>query len=126
VKAELACDPICRLDEKSRSVRVVFSFVISQVTSPSIEFSWSDTVPQESGKLLGGAVRSLAEPDDLPLPLELRIPLGVFLEPRLLEFRLRGMKPLRTLGHGTGMPNADPDDVEGTVSLELRAWSDLS
>ena len=126
MKAVLACDPICILEAKSRSVRVVFSFVMSQVDSPSIEFSWADTVPQESGKLPGGAVRTLAGAEDLPLPLELRIPLGLFLEPRLLEFRLRGMKPLRTLGHGTGMPKADPDNVEGTVALELRFWSDLS
>jgi hypothetical protein len=126
MKAELACDPICQYDETSRSVRIIFCFLFSDVASPSVEFSWSDTVPQESGKLLGGAVRSPAGSDDLPLPFELKVPLALFLSPRPLEFRLRGMKPLRTLGHGTGLPTADPSDLAGSVGLELRAWSDLS
>jgi hypothetical protein len=126
LRAEPACDPFCTFDEKTGTVRVVFSFAIIDGNGQSIELAWSDTVAQESGKLLGGAARCLARSELAPVPFEVRLPLALFLEPRRIEFRLRTMEPLRSLGHGHGLPGVDVQDVAGTVALGLRAWSDMT
>jgi hypothetical protein len=126
LRAELACDPLCTFDEKTGTVRVVISFAIIDGDGQSIELAWSDTLPQESGKLLGGTSRSLAETKAAPVAFEIRLPLSLFLEPRRIELRLRTMKPLRSLGHGNALAEVDPGDVAGTVAFRLRAWSDLT
>jgi hypothetical protein len=122
----MACEPVCALDEKGTTVRVVFSFALVEADGQLIELSWSDTRPQENGKCYGGTARCLAQGEGAPVPLEVRLPLALFLEPRRVDLKLRTMKPLRSLGHGNGLPEADPADVSATVAFKLRAWSDLT
>jgi len=126
VRVELAADPICTVDDGSRFVRVLFSFDVIDGDGRTIEFSWRDTQLEESTKPLGSSVRGMALHEDAPLPPELRLPVSLFLSPRRIELRLRTLDPVHSLGHGNGVPEADPADVGGTARFRLRAWNDLS
>lgn len=126
MRAELLSGPLCQLDEKSGMVRVTMSFTVYECDGRLLELAWEDTVPQESGKVLGGTSRVLAREEAAPAGFELRLPLALFLSPRRIDFRLRMMEPLRSLGRGHGCSGADPDDLPGSVHLDLDAWVDVS
>ncbi len=126
MRAELACEPFCALDEKSGIVKVAFAFWAIDPGAELVELSWTDTHPQENGKRLGGTARAVAEPDGVPLAFVAGMPISLFLEPRRINFELRTLEPLRSLGHGSGTPAVDPTDVAGTVRFTLRSWSDLT
>ncbi len=126
MRAELACEPFCALDEKSGIVKVAFAFRAIDPGGELVELSWTDTLPQENGKRLGGAARAVAEPDGVPLAFVAGLPLGLFLEPRRINLELRTLEPLRSLGHGNGTPEADAEDLSGTVRFKLRSWTDLT
>jgi len=126
MRAELSSGPLCELDEKSGVVRVTMSFTVYECDGRLLELAWEDTVAQESGKLLGGTSRVLAREEAAPAGFELRLPLAVFLAPRRIDFRLRMMEPLRSLGRGHGCPRADSDDLPGSVQFEFAAWVDVS
>ena len=68
----------------------------------------------------------MAEPDGVPLAFVAGLPLGLFLEPRRINLELRTLEPLRSLGHGNGTPEADAEDLSGTVRFKLRSWADLT
>ena len=85
-------------------------FTLYECDGSLLELAWEDTRPQEGGKLLGGAARVVAREEAAPAGFELRLPLGVFLDPRRIDLRLRMMEPLRRLGHGHGTPRVDADD----------------
>jgi hypothetical protein len=104
----------------------LFSFDVIDGDGRTIEFSWRDTQLEESTKPLGSSVRGMALHEDAPLPPELRLPVSLFLSPRRIELRLRTLDPVHSLGHGNGVPEADPADVGGTARFRLRAWNDLS
>jgi len=126
VRAELACEPICTLGEKTGIVKVVFSFRAIDPGGELVELSWTDAHPQENGKRLGGTARAVAEPDGVPLAFVAGVPIGLFLEPTRINLELRTLSPLRSLGHGNGWPEADPADLSGTVRFKLRGWTDLT
>jgi len=50
----------------------------------------------------------------------------MFLEPRRINLELRTLTPLRSLGHGSGTPEANSEDLSGTVRFKLRSWTDLT
>ena len=126
MRAELACQPICSLDEKTGIVKVVFSFRAIDPDGELVELSWTDAHPQENGKRFGGTARSVAEPDGVPLAFVAGMPIGLFLEPTRINLELRTLTPLRSLGHGNGWPEADSEDLSGTVRFKLRSWTDLT
>ena len=126
VRAELACEPICTLGEKTGIVKVVFSFRAIDPGGELVELSWTDAHPQENGKRLGGTARAVAEPDGVPLAFVAGLPISLFLEPSRINLELRTLDPLRSLGHGSGSPEADADDLSGTVRFKLRSWTDLT
>ena len=126
MRAELACEPICTLEEKPGIVKVVFSFRTIDPEGELVELSWTDTHPQENGKRFGGTARSVAEPDGVPLAFVAALPIGLFLARTRINLELRTLAPLRSLGHGSGTPEADPVDLCGTVRFKLRSWSDLT
>ena len=125
MRAELACEPICTHEEKTGTVKVVFSFAMIDAAGQLVELSWEDTRAQENGKRLGGTSRCLAQSEDVPVPFEVRMPSSLFLESGRIDLKLRTMNPLRSLGHGSGTPGADPADLSGTVHFKLRNWTDL-
>ena len=53
MRAELACQPICTLEEKRRIVKVVFSFRTIDPEGELAELSRTDTHPQGNGKRFG-------------------------------------------------------------------------
>jgi hypothetical protein len=126
LRAELACEPLCTLDEKTGTVKVVFSFAIIEATGGPVELSWEDAHAPENGKRRGGTARCLAQSEEAPIPFDVRIPLSLFVEGGRIDLKLRTMNPLRSLGHGNGTPEVDLTDVAGTVRFTLRAWSDLT
>ena len=126
MRAELACEPTCTLEERKGIVKVVFSFRVIDPGGELVELSWADTQAQENGKLLGGTARSVAEPDGVPLAFVAGLPISLFLEPRRINFELRMLKPMRSLGHGNGLPEVDPQDIPGTIQFHLRSWTDLT
>jgi hypothetical protein len=126
VRAELVCEPICTLEERTGTVKVIFSFAMIDAAGQLVELSWEDTRAQETGKRLGGTSRCLAQAEDVPVPFEVRMPSSLFLESGRIDLKLRTMKPLRSLGHGSGTPGADPEDLSGTVHFKLRRWTDLT
>ena len=64
---------------------------------------------EDGAKRLGGGVRGMALLEDAPLPLEVRLPVSLFVLPRRVELRLRTLDPIHSLGHGK-VPEADPAD----------------
>jgi len=126
VRAELACQPICTLEEKRRIVKVVFSFRAIDPGGELVELSWADTRPQENGKYLGATARCTFESEEAPYALEVGMPLGLFLNPSRINLKLRTLEPTHSLGHGNGWLGADPEDVSGTVRFHLRSWTDLT
>jgi hypothetical protein len=125
MRAELFSGPLCQLDEAKGIVRVTMSFTVYECDGRLLELAWEDTLPQESGKLLGGTCRVLAREEAAPAGFELRLPLALFLAPRRIDFRLRMMEPLRSLGRGHAFPQADAAGLPGSVRLELSTWVDL-
>ena len=126
MRLELAADPICTVDDSNRLVRVLFSFDVIGGDGQTVELSWEDTEVKDGAKRLGGSVRGMALAEDAPLPFEVRLPVSLFVLPRRVDLRLRTLDPIRSLGHGNGVSEADPLDVAGTARFRLRAWNDLS
>jgi hypothetical protein len=104
----------------------LFSFDVIGGDGQTVELSWEDTQVEDGAKRLGGGVRGMALLEDAPLPLEVRLPVSLFVLPRRVELRLRTLGPIHSLGHGNGVPEADVADVAGTARFRLRAWNDLS
>ena len=102
------------------------AFTVFECDGRLLELAWEDSEAQENGKHLGGAVRVLANEEAAPAGFELRLPLTVFLAPRRIDFRLRMMEPLRSLGRGHALPQADPADLPGSLRLELTSWVDVT
>ena len=126
MRAELACEPICTLDEKMRMVKVIFSFWAIEPGGELVELSWTDTLPQENGKHLGGTARCTFETGEAPYALEARMPFSLFLNPSRINLTLRTLEPMRSLGHGNGWLGADPEDISGTAHFHLRSWTDFT
>ena len=126
MRAELACEPVCTLEEKPGISKVVFSFRVIDPKGELVELSWADTRLQENGKRFGGTARSVAEPDGVPLAFGAALPIALFLARARINLELRTLAPLRSLGHGSGTPEVDPADLRRTVRFKLRSWSDLT
>jgi hypothetical protein len=53
MRAELAHEPVCTLEEKTGTVRGTFSFAMIEAAGQLVELSWEDSRAQENRKLHG-------------------------------------------------------------------------